>query len=93
MCYTQQCAHVPQLSITNWKVKWPLRSTLRYAQLITQCYNEEQQEKHLCNQSSHQKIPMILAPQISITALKMKWPLCFAFSYVQLVTQHYKQRK
>ena len=30
-------------------------------------------------------------PQLSITALKVQWPLCFAFSYVQPITQHYKQ--
>ena len=29
--------------------------------------------------------------QLSITEI-VKWPLCFIFRYVQLVTQHYKQR-
>ena len=31
-------------------------------------------------------------PQLSVTDLKMKWSLCFAFSYVQPVTQCYKGR-
>ena len=31
-------------------------------------------------------------PQLSKTVLKVQWPLCFAFSYVQPVTQCYKQR-
>ena len=31
-------------------------------------------------------------PQLSITGSKVKWPLCFAFSYVQPVSQHYKRR-
>ena len=31
-------------------------------------------------------------PQLSITDSKLKWPLHFAFSYVQPVSQHYKQR-
>ena len=30
-------------------------------------------------------------PQLSITALKVQWPLHFAFSYVQPVTQRYEQ--
>ena len=28
-------------------------------------------------------------PQLSITEIA-KWPLCFIFSYIQSVTQHYK---
>ena len=32
------------------------------------------------------------APQLSITDLKVKWSLRFAFSYVQPITQCYKQR-
>ena len=30
-------------------------------------------------------------PQLSITALKVQWPLRFVFSYVQPITQRYKQ--
>ena len=29
-------------------------------------------------------------PQLSQTASQVQWPLRFAFSYVQLVTQHYR---
>ena len=32
------------------------------------------------------------APQLSIAGSKVKWPLRFAFSYVQPITQCYKQR-
>ena len=31
--------------------------------------------------------------QLSITGSKVKWPLCFAYSYDQPITQHYKWRK
>ena len=31
------------------------------------------------------------APQLSKTASKVQWPLRFAFSYVRLITQHYRQ--
>ena len=31
-------------------------------------------------------------PQLSQTASKMQWPLCFAFSYVQPVTQCYRRK-
>ena len=31
-------------------------------------------------------------PQLLVTALKVQWPLRFAFSYVQPVTQRYKQK-
>ena len=32
-------------------------------------------------------------PQLSKTASKVQWPLCFTFSYVQPVTQRYRQKK
>ena len=32
------------------------------------------------------------APQLSNTASKVEWLLCFAFSYVQPVTQHYRRK-
>ena len=31
-------------------------------------------------------------PQLSITDSNMKWPLRFTFSYVQSISQYYKQR-
>ena len=32
------------------------------------------------------------APQLSNTASKVQWPLRFAFSYVQSITQHYRRK-
>ena len=32
-------------------------------------------------------------PQLSYIALKVQWPLCFTFSYVQPVTQRYRQKE
>ena len=32
------------------------------------------------------------ASQLLKTASKVQWPLCFAFSYVQSVTQHYRRK-
>ena len=33
------------------------------------------------------------APQLSITDLKVKWLLCFTFSFVQPILQHYKNSR
>ena len=43
-------------------------------------------------QFSHHENMTICATYLSITALKVQWPLRFAFSYVQPVTQRYKRR-
>ena len=47
--------------------------------------------------SKERMAPVILflserMPQLSNTASKVQWPLLFAFSYVQPVTQRYKRR-
>ena len=44
---------VPQLSITDLKVKWLVHFAFSYVQHVTQCYKQRTLEKHLCNQSSH----------------------------------------
>ena len=47
----------------------------------------------MCTASEERTVPAVLfsterAPQQSITDSKVKWPLCFAFSYVQPISQH-----
>ena len=42
--------HVPQLSITDSKVKWPLHFAFSYVQPVS---NDEHLEKCLCNQSTY----------------------------------------
>ena len=86
----------PQLSNTASKVQWSLRFAFSCVQPVTQRYRRKTVKgdfkKCLCNNSATTKIRRFAHPQLSITASKVQRPLRFAFSYIQPVTKHHKQK-
>ena len=67
-----------------------------HCQLCSACYTALQTKNSRRSASATipitTKIRRFVFPQLPITASKVQWPLRFAFSYVQPVTQRYKRR-
>ena len=86
LMFLSEC--IPQLSITDWTVKWPPALLSAMFSLLCCTTNESSRRS---TSAVNMKIQTIHMPQLS-AGLKVKWPLCFAFTYFQPITHHYSIR-
>ena len=87
LMFSSECA--PQLSKTAQKCSGHYASLSAMFSPLHSATDKKTVEEVPLQQSSHHNNTTILAPP---TASKVQRPLCFAFSYVQPITQCYKRR-